>query len=241
MDRSSWLLTSRNEELGSGGRKDNRGDCINRGDVERLASALRNRVALFVAAVGITNTMILSVLARTDEIGVMKALGAKDRHIQLIFLVEGVVIGLGGSSLGLALGRLASFPGDAIAKSTMEPQTQTPVKGTLFVFPTWMVVGVPLLVCLITTLAALYPASALPASIRSRRYGTNDGFRGHHTGLIEAPSRFPWSSAAAHVRGPTGQHAGAGRSPAPTCRQLTCLPRPGDSRRGRKSPACPRA
>jgi len=115
-------------------------------------------VALFVAAVGITNTMIMSVLERTHEIGVMKALGARDRHIQLIFLVEAVVIGLVGSSLGLALSWLASFPGDAIAKSIMEPQTQVPVKGTLFVFPTWLVVGVPLLVCLITTLAALYPA-----------------------------------------------------------------------------------
>jgi len=115
-------------------------------------------VALFVAAVGITNTMIMSVLERTHEIGVMKALGARDRHIQLIFLVEGVVLGVVGSSLGLALGWLASFPGDAIAKSIMEPQTQVPVKGTLFVFPTWLVVGVPLLVCLITTLAALYPA-----------------------------------------------------------------------------------
>jgi len=115
-------------------------------------------VALLVAAVGITNTMIMSVLERTHEIGVMKALGARDRHIQLIFLVEGVVIGLAGSSLGLALGWLASFPGDAIAKSIMEPQTQSRVKGTLFVFPTWLVVGVPLLVCLITILAALYPA-----------------------------------------------------------------------------------
>ncbi|MFI5459276.1 MAG: ABC transporter permease [Isosphaerales bacterium] len=115
-------------------------------------------VALFVAAVGITNTMIMSVLERTHEIGVMKALGARDRHIQLVFLVEGVVIGLAGSSLGLGLGWLASFPGDAIAKSIMEPQTQARVRGTLFVFPTWLVVGVPLLVCLITTLAALYPA-----------------------------------------------------------------------------------
>jgi putative ABC transport system permease protein len=115
-------------------------------------------VALVVAAVGITNTMIMSVLERTHEIGVMKALGAKDRHIELIFLVEGVVIGVVGSSAGLALGWLASFPSDAIARSIVERQMQSAVTGTLFVFPTWLVVGVPLLVCLITTLAALYPA-----------------------------------------------------------------------------------
>jgi putative ABC transport system permease protein len=59
-------------------------------------------VALLVAALWITNTMIMSVLERTHEIGVMKALGARDRHIQLIFLVGGVVLGLAGSRLGLA-------------------------------------------------------------------------------------------------------------------------------------------
>jgi len=123
-----------------------------------FAMAFVALVALLVAAVGITNTMIMSVLERTHEIGVMKALGARDRHIQLIFLVEGVVIGAVGSSLGLALSWLASFPGDSIARAIMESQTNGTVRGTLFVFPFWLVVGVPLVVCLITTLAALYPA-----------------------------------------------------------------------------------
>lgn len=40
----------------------------------------------------------------------------------------------------------------------MEPQTQTLVKETLFLFPPWLVVGVPALVSATTTLAALYPA-----------------------------------------------------------------------------------
>ncbi len=123
-----------------------------------FATAFVAIVALVVAAVGITNTMIMSVLERSHEIGVMKALGARDRHILLIFLVEGAVLGGAGSALGLALAWLASIPGDAIAKSLMEPQTQTPVKGTLFLFPLWLVVGIPLLVSVITTLAALYPA-----------------------------------------------------------------------------------
>ena len=123
-----------------------------------FATAFVAIVALIVAAVGITNTMIMSVLERSHEIGVMKALGARDRHILLIFLVEGAVLGVAGSLIGLLLGWLASIPGDSIAKSIMEPQTQTRVKGTLFLFPLWLVVGVPLLVSVITTLAALYPA-----------------------------------------------------------------------------------
>ena len=87
-----------------------------------VATAFVAIVALVVAAIGITNTMIMSVLERTHEIGIMKALGARDRHIRLIFLVEGMLMGVVGSGLGLALAWLASFPGDSIAKSIMEPQ-----------------------------------------------------------------------------------------------------------------------
>jgi putative ABC transport system permease protein len=123
-----------------------------------LAMSFLAVVALLVAAIGITNTMIMSVLERTHEIGIMKALGARDRHIQLIFLVEGMVLGIAGSGLGLALGWLASFPADGIARSIMEADIRTPVKGTLFLYPAWLVAGVPLLVCVITTLAAWYPA-----------------------------------------------------------------------------------
>ncbi len=41
----------------------------------------------------------------------------------------------------------------------MEAQKEAPLKGALFVYPIWLVVGVPAAVCLITTLAALYPAT----------------------------------------------------------------------------------
>jgi putative ABC transport system permease protein len=61
-------------------------------------------VALVVAAIGITNTMIMSVLERTHEIGIMKALGARDRDVRRVSLVEGTVLGAFGSGLGLALG-----------------------------------------------------------------------------------------------------------------------------------------
>lgn len=115
-------------------------------------------VALLVAGLGITNTMIMSVLERTHEIGIMKALGARTGTLRMIFLIEGGVLGLCGGILGLGLAYLVSFPGDSIAKSIMEPQTQTPVKGSLFFYPLWLVLGTPALATLITTLAAVYPA-----------------------------------------------------------------------------------
>jgi putative ABC transport system permease protein len=115
-------------------------------------------VALVVAALGITNTMVMSVLERTREIGVMKAVGARDSHVQLIFLVEGALIGAVGGGLGLFLSWLASFPGDRIARSLMEKQGEIKVEESLFVFPVWLVLGVPLFAALVTTLAAVYPA-----------------------------------------------------------------------------------
>jgi putative ABC transport system permease protein len=115
-------------------------------------------VALLVAALGITNTMLISILERTREVGIMKAVGARDRHIQLIFLVEGALIGLIGGILGLILGWVASHPGDAYVRGLVQRQMHVDLEESIFVFPWWLVVGAPLLACLVTTLAAVYPA-----------------------------------------------------------------------------------
>jgi putative ABC transport system permease protein len=56
-------------------------------------------ISLLVASFGIANTMIMSILERTREIGIMKAIGAEDREIKLIFFVEAAVIGVVGGVL----------------------------------------------------------------------------------------------------------------------------------------------
>lgn len=61
-------------------------------------------ISLIVGGVGITNTMYTSVLERTNEIGVMKAIGAKNSDILWIFLLEAGVIGLFGGLIGLLIG-----------------------------------------------------------------------------------------------------------------------------------------
>jgi len=58
-------------------------------------------IALFVAAIGITNTMIMSVVERTHEIGIMKSVGARDRHVLLTFLVEGAIVGVLGAAMAI--------------------------------------------------------------------------------------------------------------------------------------------
>lgn len=115
-------------------------------------------VALLVAAMGIVNTMLMSVLERTREIGVMKAVGAADSHIQAIFLIEGGLIGAAGGGLGLLLAWGASFPGDAWVRSMVERDLNVRLKDSLFVFPPWLVLTVILFTIVVTTCAALYPA-----------------------------------------------------------------------------------
>src|SRR4030095_12756914 len=67
------------------------------------ALGLLGGISLLVASFGIANTMIMSIFERTREIGIMKAIGAEDREIKLIFFVEAAVIGLAGGILGTLL------------------------------------------------------------------------------------------------------------------------------------------
>jgi putative ABC transport system permease protein len=61
-------------------------------------------ISLLVAGIGIMNIMIVSLMERTREIGILKALGMKGRTVLLIFLFESVIIGLIGSVIGIGLG-----------------------------------------------------------------------------------------------------------------------------------------
>jgi putative ABC transport system permease protein len=115
-------------------------------------------VALLVAALGIANTMFMSVLERTREIGVFKAVGAGDATVQMIFLIEGAFIGLIGGTLGLLLGWAGSFPADAWVRATVSRDLKIELKESLFVFPWWLAAGVVGFAVVVTTLAAVFPA-----------------------------------------------------------------------------------
>jgi putative ABC transport system permease protein len=65
-------------------------------------------VSLLVGAVGIANTMFTSVLEKTKEIGIMKSIGAKNRDIMMIFLLNSAIVGLVGGLLGICLGTCIS-------------------------------------------------------------------------------------------------------------------------------------
>ena len=66
-------------------------------------------VSLFVATVGIVNTMYVSVMERTREIGILKAIGYRPRQILAMFLSEAALTGMIGAFCGLALGYVIAF------------------------------------------------------------------------------------------------------------------------------------
>lgn len=66
-------------------------------------------VSLLVAAIGITNTMVMSIYERTREIGVMKVIGASLKDIRRLFLFESALIGFGGGLFGIGFSYLMSF------------------------------------------------------------------------------------------------------------------------------------
>jgi putative ABC transport system permease protein len=114
-------------------------------------------VALFVAALGIVNTMVMSILERTREIGIMKAIGASDGEIRTIFFAEAATIGALGAVLGLILGWLVTRVANAVVNIRFMPPGQEPIN--LFHFPLWLILGAAAFSILVSLLAAVYPAN----------------------------------------------------------------------------------
>ncbi len=113
-------------------------------------------VALLIAALGIINTMIMSILERTREIGIMKAIGGSDREIKTIFFVEAGAIGFIGSIFGLILGWLFTKVANFVINNYVIPDNEISV--SLFYFPAWLIFGAIAFSILISLAAGLYPA-----------------------------------------------------------------------------------
>ena len=115
-------------------------------------------ISLLVASFGIANTMIMSILERTREIGIMKAIGAEDREIKLIFFVEAAVIGVVGGLVGVLIAWGIDGLANRLAyRFVLKPQGASFID--FFSMPIYLSVGAILFALMISILAALYPAS----------------------------------------------------------------------------------
>ena len=113
-------------------------------------------IALVVAALGIINTMVMSILERTREIGIMKAIGGSENEIKGIFFIEAGSIGLFGGIFGLALGWIVTRIANVVVNYYIARQGGPHVD--LFYIPPWLILGALAFSILVSLLAGLYPA-----------------------------------------------------------------------------------
>ena len=114
--------------------------------------------ALFISAIGIANTMIMNVMERRGDIAIMKSIGAKDRDINAMFLVEGTLIGVIGGVAGLVVGWSLTRLCGSYIRQMLEEKLSEPLGADVFSYPAWLVICTPLVAAIVTMIATLVPA-----------------------------------------------------------------------------------
>jgi putative ABC transport system permease protein len=113
-------------------------------------------LALAVASIGIVNTLIMAILERRREIGIMKAIGASDRDVQKLFFAEagamGILGGVVGVIFGWAIGQIINFGTNVYLKSQSIPPEH------FWAVPWWLVVFAIGFAFVVSLISGLYPA-----------------------------------------------------------------------------------
>lgn len=118
-------------------------------------------IAFLVAAIGITNTMIMSIYERTKEIGVMKVIGASIKDIQKLFLVESGFIGFIGGALGIIISLLLSILFNVLSRSYFMNEFQgtgATLNPKISIIPPWLIITALVFSSLVGVIAGYIPA-----------------------------------------------------------------------------------
>lgn len=114
-------------------------------------------LALAVASIGIVNTLVMAILERRREIGIMKALGASDGDVQGLFFAEAGVMGVAGGVIGVLLGwvigHAINFGTNIYLRREHFPPAQ------IWFVPWWLVASAIVFAVIVSFLSGLYPAS----------------------------------------------------------------------------------
>ena len=122
----------------------------------KIILAVFGLVALFVAAIGLANTMTVALLERTNEVGVMKAIGGEDKDIGKMFLLESTLIGCFGGIGGIILGQLGAFLCNGILNTLAQGLGGQAVD--IFYSPSWFLIFIMVFAILVGFLSGFFPA-----------------------------------------------------------------------------------
>ncbi len=115
-------------------------------------------LALFVASLGIVNTMIMAIYERTREIGTLKAIGASRGDIRNMFMIEAGLIGTLGGVVGIIGGWLLGILLNYVIAWYIQ-QKNLPIQATFFVTPWWLALAALGFAAMVGVVAGLYPAA----------------------------------------------------------------------------------
>ncbi len=124
--------------------------------VVQIVLGLFGAVALVVSAIGMFNTMTVTLLERTNEIGIMRALGASKGNLKTLFLAESIIIGFFGGLVGIVLGFLGGKLTNLVVNSLAARFGGASTN--LFAYPAWFIIVILSLSVIIGFFSGLFPA-----------------------------------------------------------------------------------